>query len=249
MPVICALIAVGGAWYAGAAAAILAVAALEFQRPRFGWTGPMSLIAAASSAAMAAVAHADPPWVMWTFAAALVAATLPALARPNAAGATNDWLWAAGALAYAGLLGSTLVLVRDAADGRAWTFMTVLGVFAVDTAAYFTGRALGRHALAPRISPKKTVEGFLGGYAAGFAAVVALNYVLGLRLPPREIVPLALLLPGAAALGDLAESAFKRSIRIKDASGLIPGHGGVLDRLDSMLFAFALVFIFQRWVV
>ncbi|MHB8685240.1 MAG: phosphatidate cytidylyltransferase, partial [Dehalococcoidia bacterium] len=179
---------------------------------------------------------------------AVLASLVAAVARFNADTALVDWLWTMGAVLYVGFLGSTLVLVRDIHDGRDWVYMTAFSTFAVDTAAYFTGHAIGRHRLAPRISPKKTVEGFAGGYAAGFAAVVLLNYVLGLRVPGGQIAVLALLLPVAATLGDLAESAIKRSMRIKDASELIPGHGGVLDRLDSILFTFALVYLFQQWV-
>ena len=76
-----------------------------------------------------------------------------------------------------------------------------------------------------------------------------LNYFLGLRITGWQIVVLALLLPLFAAAGDLAESALKRAMRIKDASELIPGHGGVMDRLDSLLFAFTLVYLFYQWVV
>ena len=90
-------------------------------------------------------------------------------------------------------------------------------------------------ALAPSISPKKTWEGFFGGWAAGFATVVALGYAFDLGVAPWKLSLLGLLLPLAAALGDLAESAMKRRMNIKDASELIPGHGGVLDRLDSIL--------------
>ena len=249
VPIIFALILAGGDWYAAAVAAALAVAALEFQHPRFGWLGPLSLVAAALAAAMAAGAHAGAHWVLWLTAGAVLASLVAVVARFDADTALVDWLWTMGAVVYVGVLGSTLVLVRDVHDGRDWVYMTVFSTFAVDTAAYFTGRALGRHRLAPRISPKKTVEGFAGGYVAGFAAVVLLDYFLGLRLPGGQIVVLALLLPAAATLGDLAESAIKRSMRIKDASGLIPGHGGVLDRMDSILFTFALVYLFQQWVI
>jgi len=115
--------------------------------------------------------------------------------------------------------------------------------------AYFVGRAIGHRPLAPVISPKKTVEGFLGGYIAGFAVVVGLNYIMDLGVPAAQIVLLALLLPPVATVGDLAESAVKRAVGIKDASELIPGHGGFLDRLDSILFVFAAVYFFTQTVV
>jgi phosphatidate cytidylyltransferase len=93
------------------------------------------------------------------------------------------------------------------------------------------------------------VEGTLGGLAGGFAAVVLANYFLGIRLEAALIVPLAALLPVAAVVGDLAESIIKRGMHVKDASHLIPGHGGVLDRLDSLLFTFPVVLYYLIWVV
>ncbi|MBF6600389.1 MAG: phosphatidate cytidylyltransferase [Dehalococcoidia bacterium] len=249
VPLIFVLILVGGDWYAAAVAAALAVAALEFQRPRFGWLSPMSLLAATAAAAMAGGAHAGYNWVLWATAAAVLASLVMLVARFDVDTAPIDWSWTTGALLYVGVLGSFVVLVRDLPDGRDWVYLTVFATFATDTAAYFCGRALGRRRLAPRISAAKTVEGFVGGYAAGFAAVVLLNYLLGLRITGWQIAVLALLLPPFATAGDLAESALKRAMRIKDASELIPGHGGVLDRLDSQLFAFALVYLFYQWLV
>jgi phosphatidate cytidylyltransferase len=249
VPVIFVLILVGDGWYAAAVAAALAIAAVEFQHPRFGWFAPLSLLAGALVAAMAGGAHVGFNWVLWFLAGGVLLAFVAVLVRFDTERALLDWLWTAGALVYVGVLGSMLVLVRDLPDGRDWTYMTVFGTFAVDTAAYFTGRTFGRHLLAPRISPKKTVEGLAGGYAAGFAAVVLLNYFLGLRIQGWQIAVLGLLLPAFATVGDLAESAIKRSMHIKDASELIPGHGGVLDRLDSILFTFTLVYLFFEWVV
>jgi phosphatidate cytidylyltransferase len=108
---------------------------------------------------------------------------------------------------------------------------------------------MGRRKLAPSISPGKTVEGTIGGIAGGCAAVLLANYLLGIRLETALIVPLALLLPFAAVLGDLAESIIKRGMHIKDAGTIVPGHGGFLDRLDSILFAVPAVYYFVTWVV
>ena len=108
------------------------------------------------------------------------------------------------------------------------------------------GRLLGRHKLAPRISPGKTVEGGLGGLLAGALAAWALNRLLGLEKPD---LAMALLGAGAAVagqLGDLAESLLKRTAGIKDMGNLLPGHGGILDRLDSLLFVAPLVYYAAR---
>ena len=93
------------------------------------------------------------------------------------------------------------------------------------------------------------MEGTLGGLAGGFGMVVLLNYFLGLRLEAALILPLAALLPLAAVLGDLVESMLKRGMEVKDAGNVIPGHGGMLDRLDSLLFTFPVVYYYVIWVV
>jgi phosphatidate cytidylyltransferase len=109
-------------------------------------------------------------------------------------------------------------------------------IWAGDVAAYYAGRALGRHKLAPTISPNKTVEGSIAGLAGSILA----GTLLGSWLLQRQISFLALASLAAAIagqLGDLAESALKRSSGVKDSSSLLPGHGGMLDRLDSLIFA------------
>lgn len=133
------------------------------------------------------------------------------------------------------LLGATFVLLRDADNGRDWVLMALLGTFATDTGAYASGRAFGRRRMAPRISPNKTWEGFAGGWATGFGAIVLANYLLGLRVAPQHAITLGIALPLAAVGGDLAESWLKRRAGVKDSSNVLPGHGGLLDRLDSLL--------------
>jgi phosphatidate cytidylyltransferase len=149
-------------------------------------------------------------------------------------------------MVYLGLLLPAFVLVRDWHDGREWFFAALLATFAVDTGAYASGRAVGRRPLAPKISPKKTVEGAIGGAAAGSAAFIGLAALFDLDGGGAAVVALALLLPVAAQAGDLVESWTKRHMGIKDSSGLLPGHGGFLDRLDSLLFVLPLVYVFLR---
>jgi len=249
VPVIFVLILVGGNWYVAFVAAALAIASLEFQHPRLGWLHHLSLLAAALCAAMASGAHVGFNWVLWFLAGGVLLTLAAALLRFDADRMLIDWLWTAGCLLYVGFLGSLIVLLRDVENGRDWVYLALFSTFAVDTSAYFSGRAFGRHALAPAISPKKTVEGFIGGYAGGFAAVMLLNYFLGLRVEAWQAVLLGFMLPIAATVGDLVESGMKRSMHIKDASELIPGHGGILDRLDSVLFTFTLVYLFTQWII
>jgi phosphatidate cytidylyltransferase len=249
IPLIVLLVWAGGPWYTAAACLIVLVAAYEFQVPHHGRWAPLALLAAGLSAALPAGALVGPDWLLWfTFGGVLIPLVW-VTTRADPATAVTDWLWAMGSVAYVGLLGAHVVLVRELPEGMDLAYLAIFGTFAVDTAAYFVGLAVGRRRLAPRISPGKTVEGTLGGLAGGFGAVLLLNYFLGIRLEAALIVPLAALLPVAAVLGDLAESILKRGMHVKDAGQMIPGHGGVLDRFDSLLFTFPVVYYFVTWVV
>jgi phosphatidate cytidylyltransferase len=120
-------------------------------------------------------------------------------------------------------------------------------IFASDIGAYLAGRAIGKHKLAPAISPGKTVEGLIGGllFAAGAAALATLLFFPD--LPYQFSIPLALVLAAVGVLGDLAESAIKRGAGTKDAASILPGHGGFLDRLDSLLFGAPILYYFARF--
>ena len=152
-------------------------------------------------------------------------------------------------LAYVGVLFATAVLTRDVANGREWVFLGLLSTFAVDTGAYATGKAIGRHKLAPRISPGKTLEGAVGGWVAGAVVVVALNGLFATPASATTMLPFAIAMPILAQAGDLFESWMKRRMGVKDASGLLPGHGGFLDRMDSILFVMPALYLFLHWRV
>jgi len=139
-------------------------------------------------------------------------------------------------LLYIGLTMSFLVSTRLLPEGEWLIIFLLLVTWAGDAGAYYAGTLCGQHALAPRISPKKTLEGLIGGAAvATIAAYVARWWFLP-TLSLFDCLILALLLTGAGLWGDLAESAIKRSAGVKDSGGLLPGHGGMLDRIDSLLF-------------
>jgi phosphatidate cytidylyltransferase len=118
-----------------------------------------------------------------------------------------------------------------------------------DTCAYFAGRFLGRHKLYEAVSPKKTLEGAIGGLLGSivFALVGSLWFLRG-SLPVAHAVPLALVAGVLGQAGDLAESVLKRSTGIKDSGGIVPGHGGILDRVDALLLTTVVVFLYQQWV-
>ena len=150
---------------------------------------------------------------------------------------------------YIGLLGSHLVAIRTGFDQTrsahllSFFFLVLMGA---DTGAYYVGRALGKHKLAPSISPGKTWEGVVGGVAAGLIMALISHYWFFRELPLKWTLPLAGAMIVIGILGDLTESAIKRGAGAKDAAKLLPGHGGMLDRLDSLLFNAPLIYYFAR---
>ena len=122
-----------------------------------------------------------------------------------------------------------------------------IGTWASDSFAYFAGRAFGSHKLAPAISPNKTIEGFFGGLIGTIAVVVGLGWLLAMPLPQMAALGAAIAVLGT--LGDLVESMMKRQTGIKDSGAIIPGHGGVWDRFDSVLFTVPLVYYYTVYIV
>ncbi len=129
--------------------------------------------------------------------------------------------------------------------GLNWFLMLLAVIWVGDTAALFVGKTMGRTPFAPLISPNKTNEGAAGGLVAGVAAAVLLQQLLFRDLPLRHAVAASIVLGIFGQIGDLAESLLKRAAQVKDSSGLIPGHGGVLDRVDSLLFAFPVLYFYM----
>ena len=131
--------------------------------------------------------------------------------------------------------------------GREAALLLILTVAISDTFQYYSGRTLGRHLLAPVISPKKTIEGAVGGFigAALSLAVIGHWWLPHMGLPAR--IGLGLAIAAVGIVGDLFESLLKRSVNMKDASAVIPGHGGVLDRIDALLFAAPVYYVFVRY--
>lgn len=147
---------------------------------------------------------------------------------------------------YLGGLGGCIAALRvmPTVERGPWRIVLLLAiVMAADTAAYFVGRALGRRKLAPAISPGKTVEGAMGGVAGGVLGAWAVS-AAGLGLPGAHVVVLGVLVTLFAIVGDLLESLLKRWAGVKDSGRLFPGHGGMLDRLDSLLFGAAVLYYY-----
>jgi phosphatidate cytidylyltransferase len=128
--------------------------------------------------------------------------------------------------------------------GLHWMLILFFTVWAGDTLALVFGKTMGRHPFAPLLSPKKTNEGSIAGLLGGMAVAAALQYFFFQDLPLRHVLAASIILGFFGQLGDLAESMLKRAAEIKDSSQLIPGHGGVLDRMDSLLFAFPVLYFY-----
>jgi len=161
----------------------------------------------------------------------------------NAPGSLFNWALLVSGGVYIGFPLSHFVRLRLLEHGLYWVVIALLGTWVCDTAAYFVGCSIGRHKFFPKISPKKTWEGAIAGLVFGVLAVALLSrFLLGLWLGWGALLGLLLVL--GATFGDLAESVIKRQVGVKDSSNLIPGHGGLLDRVDSLLFVVPIVYYF-----
>jgi phosphatidate cytidylyltransferase len=187
-----------------------------------------------------------------TVAFILIALTIGTLVAMTLRGAPFDKIiGSAGAtilgVLYVVVLGGHLVALRTgfeqtlSAHLLSFFFLVLMGA---DTGAYYVGRAIGKHKLAPTISPGKTWEGVAGGILAGLLLALVAHFWFFKELPLKWALPLAGLMTVVGILGDLTESALKRSAGAKDAAKILPGHGGALDRLDSLLFNAPLIYYF-----
>jgi phosphatidate cytidylyltransferase len=255
------LLAIGLVWFAPAivfftAAEVLLVAAfIEYATLARASNLPVPGLAAGTAAALtgAAFARLTLGGMVWPPIDVVLLSALVAL------GALTITQWGGGGNAlgvasasifpsiYLGLPIGAMIAIREA-RGREALFLLMLTVFVSDTAQYYTGRAVGRRPLAARISPKKTIEGAIGGFLFGG---IAMAIVGAWWLPMVPVGLRALLGVSVVALGiagDLFESMLKRSAGVKDSSALIPGHGGVLDRIDALLFAAPVYYIVLAYV-
>lgn len=248
LPLVTAVAWFGGWPFALVLAAVCLLAAAEFVH---GWLIPSRPIVEvlpqgatfAIAPAMVAGVHADTRFLWVGVGFALLFAALGYIPT-NAVGPRRPYRVYCWALLYLGFPLAAFVLVRDGELGREWFFLGLLATFAVDTGAYATGKLIGRHKMAPKISPGKTWEGAAGGYVFGAAAVLILNSQFDTGVSTATMIPLAVALPPAGMAGDLVESWMKRRMGVKDASGLLPGHGGFLDRLDSLIAVFPVLYLF-----
>lgn len=169
--------------------------------------------------------------------AVITALVVPMFAEADVGKATEQATRLGFGLVYAPLLMAPLVWLRREPDGLALVFLILAITWLGDTGAYFAGRFAGKTPLFPRVSPKKTREGVLGGAALAVVGACVVKLVGGLSLSWPELVVVSVVLDLAGVVGDLAESLLKRAWGVKDSGWIMPGHGGILDRIDSLLFS------------
>ena len=265
LPLLALAIALPEPVFAVAISLLLAAAAAELFIAAAGTRPVWQPLSAAAATALVALwmRQAAGSFPLWTLLP-LPAIALYGLVRAGPGPRRLREAWWLGAVVYIGVLGAHWLLLRgesgagfgsditalsiSGVPGQRWLIVLLGVTFASDTGAYAVGRLIGRHALAPRISPAKTWEGAIGGFLAGAGAAVVLPIALGLDTGAVLIAAIAVTLPIAAQAGDLLESALKRRIGVKDSSGLLPGHGGLLDRMDSQLLAAPLLYWTLQWL-
>ena len=216
---------------------------------------PDPTIGYVAGAALVTIALLNDPAAVLLVQFVIIALTIVTLIVATLRGAPFDKMIAsAGAtilgVLYIPLLGSHLVLLRTgfnptlSAHLLSFFFLVLMGA---DAGAYYIGRAFGKHKLAPSISPGKTWEGAVGGVVAALAMGTLAHFWFFRELPLKYTLPLAAVMTLVGIFGDLAESALKRGAGAKDAANILPGHGGMLDRLDSLLFNAPLIYYFARF--
>lgn len=258
IPLLVIIIWFGEPWFTILIAILGVMAVLEFYRmltaskvpllTYFGLIGTLLFIISRNSDLLSSLEpHFDPNLLTpLLLTSAVLLSLIWLLWRGQKEKAFTSWASTMAGILYVGWLLSYLVALRGLDDGRNWVFFTLATTFASDITAFFSGRALGRHRLAPYISPGKTKEGAVGGILG--AVIVSLFFILptplGLDLHWGQVILLGFLISIFAQLGDLVESLFKRNMGAKDSGKLIPGHGGFLDRVDSLIFTGVVVYYY-----
>ena len=248
LPLLVAIVWLGNPWYTLLIASIALLGVLEFYRMIAPSKGPPLIYLGLGFTLLFVLSphYAEDPRLMPLLVTAAVFFTLVWLVfRSQREEAFTSWVWTLAGMFYVGWMLSYFVALRSMENGMEWVFLALLSTFASDTSAFFAGRALGKHPLARGISPWKTWEGAIAGLLGAIIACLILAIVLqDLNLGYQKAILLGFLISLFAQLGDLVESLLKRNMGVKDSGKLIPGHGGILDRIDSVVFVGALVYYY-----
>jgi phosphatidate cytidylyltransferase len=259
LPIGIAIIYLGGWVFTAFVALILGLAAWEYNQIfRVSGYQPAAVVAIIGAASLALGRgwneFESAPWIISLIIIASMTYHMVAYERGRDRAGTDFAVTLSAAL-YPGWLGAYLISIRSLPAGFWWLLLVLPTVWLADSGAYFIGRAVGKRKLSPRLSPKKTWEGYLGGVIVGTLGAVGLVSLWRIWAEPAfTITPLqgallGFLLSTITTLGDLGESMIKRQSGVKDSSNLLAGHGGVFDRIDSWLWAALIGYYFIVWIV
>jgi phosphatidate cytidylyltransferase len=248
LPLVLLLLGLGGWWCAALVAFAAGVCALEYQRITVGDLGPAQLLAVAGAAAIPLAAAWQPLSFaavgFWILGAVCFGAWVESLLSPSRPDGSARAAHAVTGCLYGGLGLAPVAALRMRPDGLQWVIAALVITWANDTCAYFAGRFLGKHRMAPTVSPNKTWEGFAGGLVGSVAGMFVARAIAFPGLTAVDCWALGLAGGVLGPLGDLCESRLKRGHQIKDSGRIIPGHGGLLDRVDALLFNAPAVYLY-----
>jgi len=249
LPILTAVVWAGGLWYTLIIFAACVLGALEYHKiSPAARSVPVGMLSIAGTILFLLNAQLEGKYTD-IIVTAVIIISLGALIFIRGQIERYLWsLWMLGGILYLGWMGSHFLLLRDLEMGREWTVLTMYSTFATDTAALMVGTWLGRHHMSPDISPGKTWEGAAGGLVGGTVAAPVLALLLGLSLELLYLLAIGTLIALSAQVGDLVESIMKRSAGVKESGVLVPGHGGILDRLDSLIFVTPVIYYYVKWL-
>ena len=218
--------------------------------PECGKTDPHHLLAYAVAPAIIGLAHAGmfDIGILLLGANLMISALMAIIRFKDHQGAAKIVAFQMFGLIYVVLFLTAVALIRMGDNGVTWIFLLGATVFSGDTGAYYAGTYFGKNPLAPAVSPKKTIEGALGGLSSTVCAGSLITFFFLPNLSWSVAIPMFLAIGFFAQAGDLFESILKRTSGIKDSGVILPGHGGVLDRIDGVLFAAPVVYFFQTYL-
>jgi len=251
LPLLIAAIWFGTPWFALIVTAMAIVGALEFYRMSQNANVKPNIYLGILWVALLVISPYC-PYSLTTpllITSVMVISLICILFWPSKEKAFGNWAWTIAGIFYVGWMLSHWVGLRILENGREWVFFTFFATIATDTFAFFVGRAWGKHPMSPTISPSKTWEGAIGGFVGTILISLIVKAIFSL---PAFSLPInywqAALLGGIisifAQLGDLTESLLKRNTKTKDSGRLLPGHGGILDRIDSIIFSGVVAYYF-----
>jgi phosphatidate cytidylyltransferase len=255
LPALIAAIWFGAPWFTLLIAAAALTGTHEFYRlGGLGKREPLLYLGLLWSLALVLSPHYQRSAVSYPIiAASMLVSLICLLGRPSRETAFRSWAWMIAGGLYVGWMLSYWLNLRGLEGGRNWVYLAMFTTFANDTAAFFVGRAWGKRKLAPAISAAKTWEGAIGGLISAIVAALVIATVLDIvshfAFKYWQIMLLGFLVGLFAQLGDLVESLLKRNTGVKESGNLLPGHGGILDRFDSLIFVGAMVYYYVTCVM